>query len=78
MEEKVCDEIVSHGEESVVLTDMRGQVCPKCGEQAWDEDSYDRYFRAQDALVMKARNKKERKKSVFHAGDEEARAQTTS
>lgn len=57
MKEHTYDETVSHGGESIELTDMRGQVCPNCGEIVWDDTSHARYFRAQDALVIKARNK---------------------
>jgi len=58
MEERIYDETVSHGEESKTLTGMKGQVCPSCGEVVWDKDSYDRFFKVQDELVIAARKKR--------------------
>jgi YgiT-type zinc finger domain-containing protein len=78
MEEQTYNETVSQGGESIELTDMRGEVCPKCGEIVWDDRSYDRLFRAQDALVIKARNKMKKGKSRFHADTGKERPQTTS
>lgn len=56
MREQTYEETVSHGGECIRLPEMKGQVCPKCGEVVWDDISYARFFKAQDALIIKARN----------------------
>lgn len=51
MVEKICDETISYGGESVTLRDMRGEFCPMCGEGIWDEASYRRYTESQEQLL---------------------------
>jgi HTH-type transcriptional regulator / antitoxin MqsA len=51
MVEKICDETISYGGESVTLRDMRGEFCPMCGEGVWDAASYKRYAEAQEELL---------------------------
>jgi len=51
MEEKLCDETLSCGDQSLTLHGMRGRFCPVCGEGVWDSESYRRYTEVQTALV---------------------------
>lgn len=48
---KTNDEPLAYGGQSLTLHNMRGQVCPACGETIWDEESYLRYTEAQAGLL---------------------------
>lgn len=48
---KICDEILSYGEKSVTLHDMKGDFCPECGEGVWNAESYRRYTEEQATLL---------------------------
>jgi hypothetical protein len=52
--------------------------CPTCGEIVWDDDSYDRYFVIQDALVIKARNKAKKREALFGTDSNEVTAEMIS
>ncbi len=51
MTDKIMDETLSYGGQSLTLHGMKGDFCPECGEGVWDEESYRRYTEAQSALV---------------------------
>ncbi len=51
MADKIMDETLSYGGQSLTLHGMKGDFCPECGEGVWDEESYRRYTEAQSALV---------------------------
>ncbi len=78
MEERIYDELVCHGGESIELPHMKGQFCPKCGDAVWDDDSYDRYFKAQDALIIEGRNKANKREDLCQTNADESQAHITS
>lgn len=51
MVQKILDETLSYGSQSLTLHAMRGEFCPVCGEGVWDTESYRRYTEAQTALL---------------------------
>jgi len=51
MVNKVKDETLSYGGQSLTLHSMKGEFCPDCGEGVWDQESYRRYTEAQAALI---------------------------
>jgi len=51
MADKVLEETLSYGGQSLTLHKMHGQFCSHCGEGIWDEESYRRYTEAQAGLV---------------------------
>ena len=51
MAERVKDETLSYGNQSLILHEMHGEFCPSCGEGIWDAESYRRYTEAQMALL---------------------------
>lgn len=61
---KICDEVLSYGGKSVILHDMKGDFCPKCGEGVWNAESYRRYTEEQakllDSLGTEVRNIRKR------------------
>jgi YgiT-type zinc finger domain-containing protein len=78
MKQVIYEESLSRGGESIELSNMSGASSPQCGEVVWDEDSYDRYFKAQDALVIKARNRAKERTSPHCVDDDQAQVRTTS
>lgn len=78
MKQVVYDETVSYGGESIELALMKGEYCPLCGEIVWDHESYDRYFRAQDELIVKSRNNRKQRESPLDANKDKMPVQTTS
>ena len=46
MVDKVLDETLSYGSQSLTLHAMHGEFCSSCGEGIWDEESYRRYTEA--------------------------------
>jgi HTH-type transcriptional regulator/antitoxin MqsA len=51
MVNKVLDETLAYGGQSLTLHAMHGQFCSHCGEGIWDEESYRRYTEAQEGLL---------------------------
>ena len=51
MGNKVLDETLSYGGQSLTLHAMRGEFCASCGEGVWDVESYRRYTEAQAGLL---------------------------
>jgi len=51
MVDRVLDETLSYGGQSLTLHKMHGEFCSSCGEGIWDEESYSRYTEAQAGLV---------------------------
>ncbi|WP_040433714.1 type II TA system antitoxin MqsA family protein [Chlorobium ferrooxidans] len=51
MVDKVLDETLAYGGQSLTLHAMRGAFCSRCGEGVWDEESYRRYTEAQEGLI---------------------------
>ena len=51
MDDKLLDETLAYGGQSLTLHAMRGKFCSSCGEGVWDEDSYRRYTEAQAGLL---------------------------
>ncbi len=78
MEERIYDETVSHGGKSINLTQMKGQICPVCGDIVGDDVSGERYFQAQDASVIQARNRTKKKENGFLGTPAKTQAQITS
>jgi len=55
MANKIQDETLTYGDQSLTLHKMRGEFCPECGEGVWDDESYLRYTEAQAALLRAAK-----------------------
>ncbi|NTW82693.1 MAG: type II toxin-antitoxin system MqsA family antitoxin [Chlorobiaceae bacterium] len=55
MVDKVLDETLTYGGQSLTLHHMHGQFCSLCGEGIWDEESYRRYTESQETLVRTAK-----------------------
>lgn len=51
MVDKVLDETLAYGGQSLTLHAMHGEFCSHCGEGVWDEESYRRYTEAQAGLL---------------------------
>lgn len=51
MVNKIKDETLSYGGQSLTLHSMKGNFCPACGDGIWDEESYLRYTEAQSAII---------------------------
>jgi len=51
MAQRIQDEKLSFGGQSLTLHDMKGEFCQECGEGVWDAESYRRYVEAQAALL---------------------------
>ena len=49
--DRVADETIAYGGQSLTLHGMQGDYCPACGEGVWNEGSYRRYTEAQAALI---------------------------
>lgn len=49
--DRVADETIAYGGQSLTLHGMQGGYCTACGEGVWNEESYRRYTEAQAALI---------------------------
>jgi YgiT-type zinc finger domain-containing protein len=45
------NKLLTRGNTSILLTDMKGHICPRCHDTVLDEHSYKRYVEAQNKLV---------------------------
>jgi HTH-type transcriptional regulator / antitoxin MqsA len=56
MDEKIIDKTLSYGGRTITLSGMKGEFCSECGEGVWDDPSYQRFVKAQAAIIDAAKN----------------------